>query len=277
MKKIPYLFVLWVLFRVTTLCASPTSQAAMLADDVYLPKQQFLKKYANPAYDLVAAKAESIKFYLFVQKKQLVIVFEGTKDVASLTTDLSIGEAEFLGEKGSRVHSGYYAEALIARQRLTPYLHKETKIIITGHSLGGAVAHLLAAILYKEDFRVNLYTFGSPPVGNDVFADSIENLPHERYTHVFDLIPMLKKEYVAKMREALYFLNRQLPENAMFYELVESINSISYDYVHQGDHHYLYNLGNLPEGYDEKPWYEQMAIRVRLYHSSKNYYEGIRD
>ncbi|MEN8146404.1 MAG: hypothetical protein ABFR02_02155 [Campylobacterota bacterium] len=273
--KIYQLFLFCTIFIATTLSASPTTQAAMLADDVYLPQQQFMAKYKNPAYELIPAKAVSINYYTFSQKEQLVIVFEGTKDISSLQTDLTIDEVEFLGEKESRVHNGYYAEALSARQALSPHLNREKKIIITGHSLGGAVAHLLSAILYREGYAVNLYTFGSPPVGNERFAESIEGLSHERYTHVLDLIPMLKKEYVVKMKEALNYVNRQLPENAMFYELVASIEGISYEYVHQGNHHYIYNLGSLPEEYDESPWYEQMVMRVQLYHSSKNYFEGV--
>ncbi|MEE8587795.1 MAG: hypothetical protein V3S80_00460, partial [Sulfurimonadaceae bacterium] len=247
----------------------------MLADDVYLPQQQFMAKYENPAYELIPAKAVSINYYIFSQQNQLVIVFEGTKDMSSLQTDLAIDEVQFLDEKGSRVHNGYYSEALSARHFLTPYLNKDKKIIITGHSLGGAVAHLLASVLYKEGYQVNLYTFGAPPVGNELFVESIAGLSHERYTHLFDLIPMLKKEYIVKMKEALGYVNRQLPENEMFYDLVASIDGISYEYVHQGEHHYIYNLGSLPAGYDESPWYEQMVTRVQLYHSSKNYFEGV--
>ena len=247
----------------------------MLANDVYLPQQQFMAKYQNPAYELIPAKAVSINYYIFSQKNQLVIVFEGTKDISSLQTDLTIDEVQFLNEKGSRVHNGYYSEALSARRFLSPFLSKEKRVIVTGHSLGGAAAHLLAAVLYKEGYHINLYTFGAPPVGNEAFVASIEGLSHERYTHVFDLIPMLKKEYVVKMKEALSYVNRQLPENAMLYELVTSIDGISYEYVHQGNHHYIYNLGSLPAGYDESPWYEQMVTRVQLYHSSKNYFEGV--
>ncbi|MGB5964162.1 MAG: hypothetical protein WBF77_02920 [Sulfurimonadaceae bacterium] len=273
--KIYHLFLFCTIFIGTTLSASPATQAAMLADDVYLSQQQFIAKYENPAYELIPAKALSIKYYLFSQKEQLVIVFEGTKDMSGLQTDLTINEVQFLSEKGSLVHNGYFSEALSARFFLSPYLNKNKKIIITGHSLGGAVAHLLAAILYREGYAVNLYTFGEPPVGNERFVESIKGLSHERYTHVFDLIPMLKKEYVVKMKAALSYLNRQLPENEMFYDLVASIDGISYAYVHQGEHHYIYNLGSLPAGYDESPWYKQMVTRVQLYHSSKNYFEGV--
>ena len=86
---------------------------------------------------------------------------------------------------------------------------------------------------------------------------------------------MLKTEYVTKMKEALSYVNRTLPRNEMLDDLVNSIDAIPYEYVHQGEHHYIYNFGSMPAGYDESPWYEKMLTRVQLYHSSKNYFEGV--
>ena len=273
--KIHQIVILFTLFISTTLFASPVIQAAMLANDAYLPQKEFIAKYEDPAYELIAAKALSVDYYLFSQKNQLVVVFEGTNDISGVQTDLAIDEKKFLDDTESVVHHGYFSEALSARFFIYPYLDKEKQIIITGHSLGGAVAHLLAAMLYREGYRVQLYTFGAPPVGNERFVASIEGLSHERYTHVLDVIPMVKKEYVTKMKEALRYVNGQLPENAQLNDLVYSIDSVSYEYVHQGNHHYIYNFGTLPVGYDESPWYEKMVTRVQLYHSSKNYFEGV--
>jgi len=273
--KINILFISFFIFLSTNLLASPLLQAVSLANDVYLPSKQFLSKYQSPDSNLIEARTASIRYYLFAQEDQLFIVFEGTHDVLSLKADLNVKEASFPGNKASRVHAGYLSEAMQARAFLAPYLSKKKKIIITGHSLGGAVAHLLAALLYKQEYRIQLYTFGSPPVGNEAFATTIIDLPHERYTHVFDVIPMLKKEYVVKMKEALGYVNKQLPENDAFYQLIASVENISYEYVHQGEHHYIYNLGTLPAEYDQSPWYMQILMRAQLYHSAKHYREGV--
>jgi predicted lipase len=257
------------------LFASSLIQAAVMANDAYLPQKQFLDKYTSPDYKLIAARAESIKYYIFSQKDKLFIVFEGTNSLSSLQADLDIKEVQFLDKPESRVHNGYFIEAVQARNSLRLYLSKEKKIMITGHSLGGAVAHLLSAILYKEGYRVKLYTFGSPPVGNHTFVESIQGLSHERYTHILDLIPMLKREYIVKMKEALAYVNKHLPENESFYNLIESVDDIPYEYMHQGEHHYIYNLGSLSAEYEESPWYTQMFMRAQLYHSSKNYLDGV--
>ena len=273
--KINVLFISFFMFLGTHLLASPLFQAVTLANDVYLPSKQFLSKYKSPDYELIEARTASIRYYVFSQKDQLFIVFEGTHDVSSLQADLNVKEASFLGDKASRVHAGYLSEAMQARAFLAPYLSKKKKIIITGHSLGGAVAHLLAALLYTQEYKVRLYTFGSPPVGNEAFAARIKDLPHERYTHVFDVIPMLKKEYVLKVKEALGYMNEQLPENDAFYQLIVSVEKISYEYVHQGEHRYIYNLGPLRAEYDQSPWYVKMLMRAQLYHSAKHYREGV--
>lgn len=270
-----YLYIFFFLSEITLL-ASPSKQAAVLAHDVYLPQKQFLHKYKSSDYQLVEASTRSIKFYIFSQKDQLFIVFEGTHDVASIQSDLDVKEVQFLDKKESRVHKGYYTEAIQAYTFIRPYLGKEKKIIITGHSLGGAVGHLVATLLYENGYRVKLYTFGSPPVGNQEFVEAINGLPHERYTHVFDVIPLLKKEYVLKIKEAFVYVNKQLPENKMLYDLIASVDEIPYEYVHQGEHHYIYNLEELPLEYENSPWYTQMLMRAKLYHSSKSYLDGVK-
>jgi len=258
-----------------SLYASAAKQAIVLANDAYLPPAAFMAKYQSPEYELIAAKALSINYYIFKQKNQLIVVFEGTNDLRSLQTDLQVGESSFLNLFGTQVHKGYYTEAQLAYKTVAPLVTKEQQIIVTGHSLGGAVAHLLAGILYKEGYNVRLFTFGEPPVGNEDFVHAVKGLDHQRYTHIFDLIPLLKKEYIEKIQEALSYAKEQLLLNAEMNALVQELNNIPYTFVHQGEHHYLYNSPTLPEGYDDKPWYERFVTRAYLYHSSENYLKGI--
>ena len=273
--KLFYLLTFFITLPIMLLSSSIEHQAAQLANDAYLLKNMFITKYKESGYSIYPLKTRSLNYYLLSNKGQIVLVFEGTKDLLSLQTDLTIDEVTFMKFQGTKVHQGYYVEALQARQQLIPYLNNNKSIFITGHSLGGAVAHLLAAILYKEGYRVVLYTFGAPPVGNEEFSKVTEGLPYERYTHMFDFVPMLKKEYVVKIKDALQYINTKLPENATLIRLVNAVEAISYKYVHQGNHHYIYNLGTLPESYDNSTWYEQAIMRVRLYHSSRNYVEGL--
>lgn len=252
------------------------SEAAILAKDAYLPPAEFVQKYQLLDCELVSEKASSISYYFFVQERQIIVVFEGTHDLRSLRTDLEVVESHFMGVPGSIVHKGYYAEAQMAYARLVPYLDRDKQIIVTGHSLGGAVGHLLAALLYKEGYRVKLLTFGEPPVGNENFVQSIKGLDHQRYTHIFDVVPLLKKAYIEKLQSALGYLNERLPQTQRMAELMAELESIPYTFVHQGEHHYIHSNPDLPKGYDEMPWYERFVTRVALYHASETYVKGVK-
>jgi len=273
--KIVKIIMTYAFLMTASLFASGAYQAAVLANDAYLPPAVFMKKYQSPDYELIAAKALSINYYFFVQEKQIIVVFEGTNDLSSLSTDLEVGESSFMHLFGTQVHKGYYDEAQLAYARLAPYLSRDKQIIVTGHSLGGAVAHLLAALLYKEQYNVRLITFGEPPVGNEDFVHAIKGLDHQRYTHIFDVIPLLKKEYIEKLQEALAYLHEQLPQSESMTALVGELKNIPYTFVHQGEHHYIYNSPALPADYEARPWYEQFVIRAQRYHSSENYMQGI--
>ncbi|KAM0283415.1 hypothetical protein ACHAQH_002538 [Verticillium albo-atrum] len=67
-------------------------------------------------------------------------------------------------------------------------------VVATGHSLGGAVATIAAAYLRaKESIPVTLYTYGSPRVGNDYFANFVSAQAGAEYrvTHAADPVPRL--------------------------------------------------------------------------------------
>ncbi|RNE96141.1 lipase, partial [Trypanosoma rangeli] len=81
--------------------------------------------------------------------------------------------------------------------------HPRLPVLITGHSLGGAMAELAAAEFASRPYasgavpRIELYTFGAPRVGNTEFANWIVALfcsgGHEVYrvTHMRDPVPHL--------------------------------------------------------------------------------------
>ena len=75
--------------------------------------------------------------------------------------------------------------------------HPNSHIIVTGHSLGAALASFAAVELrntYKENL-ITFYTYGSPRVGNQVFTDYTLTLfpegGNQRVTHFNDIVPHL--------------------------------------------------------------------------------------
>ena len=64
--------------------------------------------------------------------------------------------------------------------------------VVTGHSMGGALAQLAALTLDKLAKKpVSLYTYGAPRIGNDDLATAIASVRggNHRVTHLNDPVP----------------------------------------------------------------------------------------
>lgn len=71
--------------------------------------------------------------------------------------------------------------------------HPDYKIVFTGHSLGAAVATVAAAYQRAAGHAIDLYTYGSPRVGNRAFVDFVTKQAGFEYrvTHLADPVPRL--------------------------------------------------------------------------------------
>eukprot|EP00877_Chromochloris_zofingiensis_P002736 jgi/Chrzof1/12463/Cz06g35080.t1 len=103
--------------------------------------------------------------------------------------------------KALRVHSGFKIlwESSSLKSTFTDAFadlsskHPTGPTFILGHSMGGALAHL-CTLDFKFKFNLTdlkAYTFGSPRVGNSVFADFFESHITDswRFTHGRDIVP----------------------------------------------------------------------------------------
>ena len=99
------------------------------------------------------------------------------------------------------VHQGFYhayldlKDEILSRYMILSKKYPTAQTAIFGHSLGGAIASF-AFIDLKEFMEINyFYSFGSPRVGNQKFAEfcngKLENSNTARVTHFKDNVPHL--------------------------------------------------------------------------------------
>ena len=72
--------------------------------------------------------------------------------------------------------------------------YPDFKVVATGHSLGGALASLAAAVLRSQGTTVDLYTYGAPKIGLESISQYLTNTNMGatfRVTHKNDPVPKL--------------------------------------------------------------------------------------
>ncbi|MFL1526576.1 lipase family protein [Pseudomonas sp. O230] len=95
----------------------------------------------------------------------------------------------------SKVHRGFYESAQTAYEFVVNYLEKfyaGQKLMICGHSLGGAVALILSEMLRRRpgfDYTLQLYTYGAPRAGDANFVAGAKDLVHHRIVNHNDPVP----------------------------------------------------------------------------------------
>lgn len=198
------------------------SQSAELANDVYsLTKEVSIEKaiaFLNGIYEdkivfaennLIAGKTGGPAFikvktafgFVLIGKKQyegnVFVLFRGTQYLADWLTNLNITVSRTCS--GQQVHDGFHAAFKSMKpqiQAAISSLDRSTHIHCIGHSLGGALATIAADWLRHEmGFKPQLYTFGSPRVGLQNFAEhctkSVGHSSIYRVYHKTDIVPYI--------------------------------------------------------------------------------------
>nr|WP_242485681.1 lipase family protein [Pseudomonas sp. TH41] len=124
----------------------------------------------------------------------VLISVRGTASLKDAVRDVHALQVPF--EEGvGRVHKGFYSAFQAISNFVRSYLGRfyvDQKIIICGHSLGGAIALLLAEALRRsttQKYNILLYTYGAPRAGDSTFVEGAADLVHHRMVNNNDPVP----------------------------------------------------------------------------------------
>lgn len=145
-------------------------------------------------------------------KKRICVVFRGSDSLIDWYYDLKVLKQHL--KNNIYVHKGFYNQLNIndnyekIKKSLLNLIQKypDNEIIITGHSLGGALSVLFGYLISNQLKKTNIkvISFASPRVGNYYFKkdfDNILNLNHYRVTNNRDIVtsaPMIGYWHVGK-------------------------------------------------------------------------------
>lgn len=133
----------------------------------------------------------------FVKENAILVAFRGSVDIKNWVYNIDTAQTGYPACSGCAVHNGFYSAykgvAPLVRTEVDRLvaLYRTAKLVVTGHSLGGAMA-VLAALDMKEIYgKIDyVYTYGQPRVGNANFAAFYEQRVPQSF-HVINYADMV--------------------------------------------------------------------------------------
>lgn len=129
-------------------------------------------------------------------RETIVIVLRGTRSFKDTIVDLNTDMVEFGPDcPACKVHSGFlhsFRKTWLHIQQTVQQalvMYPAYKVVVMGHSMGGAVSVLLGVELlkFKHDIDdLEVITMGQPMVGNKIFAHYVDSLLHLRGPGAFE-------------------------------------------------------------------------------------------
>lgn len=169
-------------------------------------------------FEAVALDMRSLIGFILESETHIIVAFRGTQTDREWIADFTIDQVPFPYVKNEiEVHGGFFSIYQSCRETIFYQLSKLSKnktLLITGHSLGGALATLLTldSIHTTPSVNISLYTFGAPKVGNKAFQSLFNHIVHTsfRFVNLFDIVPLLPPAKMPQKKEPAYYHTKSL-------------------------------------------------------------------
>lgn len=211
------------------------------------------------------------------------LAFRGTEptDFKDIKTDIRAALRTIeVGDEKLEMHSGYLDAFGLVRADIESALKAtpHDQLILTGHSLGGALA-IVTTRLLAADSKGACYTFGAPPVGAVEVQNRLKT-PVYQIVNEIDIVPRLPNPWsiaaikwllraIRLLLKSITVLNAVLAKGSWDERLESFVESMT-RYRHPGYVSYLVGSGNEARlrfnvsSYDEFKWWMHMMWKQQF-------------
>jgi len=170
--------------------------AAYIAEATYQSTDDIAEVLSKQGYKITLQqqiKGYSVGFVLATNDsaRQHILAVRGTSNVENAVVDAAF---VLVPDKlsGIDIHQGFLLSARDIYQQIQDKINPQYKINTIGHSLGGAVALILAMMLDAQEYDVGeVITFGQPKVTNVSGSRKFNHLDIKRLVTVKDMVPLV--------------------------------------------------------------------------------------
>jgi len=126
-------------------------------------------EYCKAIYDSGGDQKDEVAFEVKQDNGISIIVIRGTANDANVLSDIDVRLVSD-ARTGIRLHIGFRDAAVTVMQIIDTTKTLEHTVHVTGHSLGGAVAQIIGMWLHKRGKNVQIYSYGSPKISDQVLS-----------------------------------------------------------------------------------------------------------
>jgi hypothetical protein len=126
-------------------------------------------EYCKAIYDSGGDQKDEVAFEVKQESGISIIVIRGTANDANVLSDIDVRLVDDT-RTGIKLHKGFRDVAVTIMQIIDTTKTLEHTVHVTGHSLGGAVAQIIGMWLHTRGKNVQIFSYGSPKVSNQVLS-----------------------------------------------------------------------------------------------------------